>query len=250
MALQPRIIFRFGVITLDSEPLSESISKTSSEKVPDDCRVWIVEDHISINQMLEALLETLPGFKLVGACSDGKRALLAAERGEVDLVILDLMIPGEGGMNTLMKLNKLPEPPKVLIYSATATVHSLRLAIALGAYGYVEKSDRIEELRSGLKQVRIGAVHFSQGPSRLLTALIRTDRKVSGDTSELELDLLGLLARGLTLKEAAFEMKISQQKAYRIRQRLVDSAKARNSQDLTRYAIEIGLAGSAARGAD
>jgi DNA-binding response OmpR family regulator len=62
-----------------------------------DCRVWIVEDHLSISQMLEVLLQTMPGFKLAGACPDGAAAIEAAKRGEVDVVILDLMLPGEGG---------------------------------------------------------------------------------------------------------------------------------------------------------
>lgn len=211
------------------------------------CRVWIVEDHLSISQMLEVLLQTMPGFRLAGACADGMAAIEAAKRGEVDVVILDLMIPGEGGMNTLRKLNSLPEPPKVLIYSATATVHSLRLAVAHGAYGYVEKGDRIEELRSALTRVRAGGVHFSQGPSRWLISLFRAEKKPSDESAQLELELLGMFARGLTMKEAAFEMKISQQKAYRIRQLLMESAGAKNAQDLTRYAVEIGLAGRSPR---
>lgn len=244
---------------VSSTDISDSVVPVSTEKAKSSeaarrgvCRVWIVEDHWSISQMLEALLETMPGFVLAGASADGGPALEAAREGKVDVVILDLMLPGDGGMKTLADLNRLPAPPRVLIYSATATMHSLKLAVAHGAFGYVEKGDRIEELRLALERVRSpgGGVHFSQGPSRLLTELVRTDHKLSGEAARLELELLGLLARGLTLKEAAFELHISHQKAYRIRQQLMANAKARNAQDLIRYAVEIGLAGIASRRAE
>jgi DNA-binding CsgD family transcriptional regulator len=77
--------------------------------------------------------------------------------------------------------------------------------------------------------------------------LFRGERKPSDESAQLELELLGRFARGLTMKEAALEMKISQQKAYRIRQMLMESAGAKNAQDLTRYAMEIGLAGRSSR---
>jgi DNA-binding NarL/FixJ family response regulator len=123
-------------------------------------------------------------------------------------------------------------------------VQSLQLAMSYGAYGYIEKTDSIEELKKAIVRVQASGVHFSPGPGRLLTTLIRSGPVASGVEARNELRLLELFARGFSIKAAAFEMGITNQKAYRIRQSLMHRAQARNVQDLTRYAIEIGLLGA------
>lgn len=208
------------------------------------CRVWIVEDHVSVRQLLESFLAHLSGFVVVGASADDGPLLEVAPRGEVDLVILDLMIPGEGGITTLQKLGRQPQAPRVLIYSATVTVHSLKLAMAHGAYGYVDKTDSIHELRTALERVQAGGVHFSPRPSRLLVSLITPANADRERQETVELRVLELLARGRSIKEAAHQLEISAQKVYRLRQTLMERARAKNPQDLVRYAIEVGLVGA------
>jgi DNA-binding NarL/FixJ family response regulator len=203
-----------------------------------------VEDHISVRQLLETFVAYLPGFVVTGVSEEDGPALAAARRHEVDIVILDLMIPGDGGMNTLQRLMQLPQPPRVVIYSATVTVHSLKLAMAHGAYGYVDKSDSIEDLRTALQRVQAGGVHFSQRASQLLTTLLAPVSRENNEQERLELRVLELLARGATIKEAAHELKVSAQRVYRIRQLVMERAHARNAQDLIRYAIEVGLVGA------
>lgn len=208
------------------------------------CRVWIVEDHLSIRQLMESFVSLLPGFVVAGASPDAAPALGVARAGGVDIVILDLMIRGEGGIAALIKLRETPRPPQVMIYSATSTIHSLQLALAHGATGYVEKTDSLDELKLALSRLREGGMHFSPGPSRLLTSLLRPTPRGHGRSEETELKVLEKLARGMTIKEAAHELGLSTQKVYRVRATLMERANARSSQDLTRYAIEVGLVGA------
>lgn len=213
-------------------------------------RIWIVEDHISVRQLLEAFINLIPGFKVVGVSAGEGPAWEAAQRGEVDLVVLDLMIPGIGGINALQKLRALPAPPRVIIYSGTTTVHSLQLALAHGAAGYVDKGDSIEELKSGLQRVSEGGIYFSQGASRLMSSLMRSGPGGMLKLEPTEFRVLELLAGGYSIKDIAKEMKISDQKVYRTRQSLMERADARNAQDLVRYAFEIGLVGLHRAGAE
>ena len=208
------------------------------------CPVWIIEDHLSIRQLLESFLSLLPGFVVAGSSADAAPALGAARAGDIDIVVLDLMIRGDGGVAALRRFRELPRPPKVLIYSATSTVHSLQIALAHGAAGYVEKSDSLDELKLALGRVRQGGMHFSSGPSRLLAPLLRPAARDRGRTEDTELKVLEKLARGMTIKEAAHELKLSTQKVYRVRASLMERANAHSSQDLTRYAIEMGLVGA------
>lgn len=208
------------------------------------CRVWIIEDHLSIRQLLESFVSLQPGFVVAGSSPDAAPALSVARAGEVDLVILDLMIRGEGGIAAMIKLRALPRPPGVLVYSATSTVHSLQLALAHGATGYVEKTDSLEELKLALTRLREGGMHFSTGPSQLLTTLLRPSARGRARAEQTELQVLEKLARGMTIKEAAHELHLSTQKVYRVRASLMERADAHSSQDLTRYAIEVGLVGA------
>ena len=245
----------FGVFTgMNPKPVEEATRAPANLAGPGGAqtprRIWIVEDHISVRQLLEAFINLIPGFKVIGVSATEVPAWEAARRGEVDLVVLDLMIPGIGGINALHKLRALPAPPRVIIYSGTTTVHSLQLALAHGAAGYVDKGDSIEELKAGLQRVSEGGIYFSQGASRLMSSLMR-----SGPGGMLKLDptefrVLELLAGGYSIKDIAKEMKLSDQKVYRTRQSLMERAEARNAQDLVRYAFEIGLVGLHRAGAE
>jgi two-component system response regulator EvgA len=208
------------------------------------CRVWIIEDHLSIRQLLESFLGILPGFAVAGSSPDAEPAVAAAKRGDTDLIILDLMIRGEGGMAALQQFSGLPRPPRVLIYSATTTIHSLQLSLANGAAGYVEKSDSLDELKLALNRLREGGMHFSPGPSRLLASILRTPARTRKRADDVELKVLEKLARGNTIKATAHDLGLSVQKVYRLRQTLMNRSNVRTTQDLTRYAIEVGLVGA------
>jgi two-component system, NarL family, response regulator EvgA len=208
------------------------------------CRVWIIEDHLSIRQLLESFVGLIPGFTVAGSSPAAEPAVEAARADGVDVILLDLMIRGDGGVAALHRLAELPRPPRVLIYSATATIHSLQLSLAHGAAGYVEKSDSLDELKVALNRLREGGMHFSQGPSRLLTSLLRPPARSRKRSEDVELKVLEKLARGNTIKATAHDLGLSVQKVYRLRQTLMERANAHTPQDLTRYAIEVGLVGA------
>ncbi|MBM3842035.1 MAG: response regulator transcription factor [Verrucomicrobia bacterium] len=238
----------------DPQPIEDAARAAGSASAPAGAetprRIWIVEDHISVRQLLEAFINLIPGFKVVGVSAGKAPAWEASQRGEVDLVVLDLMIPGIGGINALQKLRALPVPPRVIIYSGTTTVHSLQLALAHGAAGYVDKGDSIEELKVGLQRVSEGGIYFSQGASRLMSSLMRSGPGGMLKLEPTEFRVLELLAGGYSIKDIAKEMKLADQKVYRTRQSLMERADARNAQDLVRYAFEIGLVGLHRAGAE
>ena len=242
----PRRVFRDEIEAV-TRPVSAPMPKPepkSSAASGRGCRVWITEDHLSIRQLLESFITLQSGFTVAGSSPDAAPALGAARAGEVDIVILDLMLRGDGGIAALVKLRELARPPRVLIYSATSTAHSLQLALTHGAAGYVEKSDSLEELSLALGRLRDGGMHFSAGPSRLLATLLRPEKRGRRRGENIELKVLEKLARGAAIKAAAHELGLSVQKVYRVRQTLMERANAHTPQDLTRYAIEMGLVGA------
>jgi two-component system invasion response regulator UvrY len=191
--------------------------------------------------LLENFFAVSPGFAFVGGSDSAEPALAAAAKGEVDLVVLDLLIRGEGGLLALQRIKDLPRPPSVLVFSATASIHSLRLAVMYGASGYLEKSAPLEEISTALRRIRAGGVHFGERPSQLLTTIMRSSSEASSALARNELRLLELMAAGKCFKTIAHEMSVSPQKVYRVRQSLMRRAGTRSTPDLIRYMVEIGL---------
>lgn len=218
--------------------------RSSPGQPPKPCRIWVVEDQAAAREFFLAFMATVPGFKTVGASERADPALAAAAEGRLDLVVLDLMLPDDGGMSALAKFRRLPNAPKALIYSATVTTHSVQMAISHGALGYVEKTEPLPELRAALERVRSGGMHLSPRASRMLCALVHPGAAGDPRPEPMECQMLELLARGATLKAVAFELKISYPKAHRLRQTLMTRARVARPADLVGYAAAIGLLGS------
>ncbi|MEY4939713.1 MAG: hypothetical protein RIQ93_1448 [Verrucomicrobiota bacterium] len=205
------------------------------------CRVWLVEDHAALRGLLESFFTLSTGFQLVGGSDSADPAIAAAEEGKIDLVVLDLLIPGRGGLLALQQLRHTARPPSVLIFSASASIHSLRLAVVYGASGYLEKSAPLEEVFTALRRIRAGGVHFGERPSQLLAAIMRSAAGPSSRLARQELLLLELMASGKSFKTIAAEMNVSPQKTYRVRKSLMRRCGALTTADLLRYMAKIGL---------
>lgn len=226
-------------------PCTPATEDGSTAKFAPGRKVWLVEDHACVRELMEIFFTTVPGFSLVGASVDAA-PILNFSRNDADIILLDLMIPGLGGLEAMRQLREQANPPQIIVFSGTATIHSVHAALSLGAVGYIEKSESLESLRAALARVDHGECYFSTGPSRILAQLARTcGRSLHGQLSaKRELHALSLFVRGETIKSVATDLRISVQTAYNIRQTLLERAHARNPLDLLHYAIEIGLLGS------
>lgn len=234
-----------SLMIIAKAPCTPATEDGSTAKFAPGRKVWLVEDHACVRELMEIFFTTVPGFSLVGASVDAA-PILNFSRNDADIILLDLMIPGLGGLEAMRQLREQANPPQIIVFSGTATIHSVHAALSLGAVGYIEKSESLESLRAALARVDHGECYFSTGPSRILAQLARTcGRSLHGQLSaKRELHALSLFVRGETIKSVATDLRISVQTAYNIRQTLLERAHARNPLDLLHYAIEIGLLGS------
>lgn len=211
-----------------------------------DLRTWIVEDHTAIRELLVDFIGRAPGYKIVGSGPLAEAALAAAREGQVDFIVLDLLLPKQTGLHALEELSQLPSKPRVMIFSGVTTVQTIEMCVQLGVVGYVEKNSPLQQMQAALARIRQGGVYFSEGASRVLGQLLHRKSAASAKRdvpNERQLKLVRMLARGMTMKEIAADMDLSEQYLYRLRQELFQEWNVRTDQQMVVRALQMGLLG-------
>ena len=184
-------------------------------------KVLVIDDHPLVQEGVSAALETLADNVTVMSARDGEQGLgLAAENPDLDLVLLDLALPGISGFNLIGKLHeKLPSLP-VVVLSALEDPENVRHAINAGAMGFVPKSAATKVLIEVLQQVLEGNVTVplalqSSGPpvSHALPGATDSQSGTEPDVALLtlrQLEVLSRVCQGKTNKQIATELGLSE----------------------------------------
>lgn len=171
---------------------------------PVSIRILIVDDHPVVVAGLANMLGTQPGLQVVGAASSGDEAIEFLKANTVDLVLLDLRMPGMNGLDTLRAIGRLQLEVRVIILTSFETDEDIYQAVQAGAQGYLLKDSPQADVITAIHAVFSGKRYFSSHiAARLAERMMRTD------LTARELEVLRMLARGLTNKEIGNALSIS-----------------------------------------
>lgn len=202
-------------------------------------RILIVEDHASTRLGVRQILqEEFPRLQ-PGEAADGEGALALLETQAWDLLLLDLSLPGRGGLEVLGEVHRRrPELP-VLVYSAHREEELALHVLRAGAAGYLCKERAPEELCQAVRQVLRGGAYFSrQLNQRLLgTAPSGPGPLPHEELSPREFQVLRLIAAGKSGKAAAAELGLSQKTVSTYRMRLLKKLRLQTTAELIQYAV-------------
>ncbi|HSG31854.1 MAG TPA: response regulator transcription factor [Thermodesulfobacteriota bacterium] len=169
--------------------------------------IFVADDHPIVKEGLITILNTQSDFKVVGEAMDGTKVVSGVEETNPDILVLDLEMPGMDGIEIIEKLNKSGCKAKAIIFTAYKTDDRIFSAFELGAKGYLLKGSPKEEIFDAVRNVYNGGTSVHPDV---------TDRLVKGVNQKLdkltprELDVMKSLSRGLTNKEIAYELFISE----------------------------------------
>jgi DNA-binding NarL/FixJ family response regulator len=164
----------------------------------------IVDDQIVVRAGFKSVLRSQVGLKVVGSVSSGEEALIFLEGCAIDVLLLDLHMPGLGGIGTLLALRKLPCPPQAIILSSFEPDEEICRAVEIGAVGYLRKDISCSEIIDAVRVVQSGGTYF---PEWIVARI--SERESQSSLSPRELEILEMVAKGLTNKEIGRAIQVS-----------------------------------------
>ena len=206
-------------------------------------RVLIVDDHAVVRAGLRRVLDGEPDIETVGEAADAERAVFEAIENAPDIVLLDVMMPGKGGIEGMPAILQAAPDARVLVLSMQDDPRYVREAFDAGASGYVLKEAADTEVVGAVRAVAAGDryLHPSLG-ARLFAAESEQRRRAADDPlSDREREVLGLLALGHTNQEIAKMLFISVRTAETHRAHIMRKLGLGSRAELVRYALAEGL---------
>lgn len=206
-------------------------------------RIVVVDDHAVVRAGLRLLLAAEADFDVVGDAGDASEAIFQVRAGQPDVILLDVVMPGESGIEVMPKLLHEAPGAKVLVLSMQDDPSYVRQAFAAGASGYVLKEAADSEVVGAVREVAGGGryVHPALG-ARLVTADAEARAAEDSDPlSDREREVLHLLALGHTNQEIAKLLFISVRTAETHRAHIMQKLRLATRAELVRYALTNGL---------
>ena len=206
-------------------------------------RVLIVDDHAVVRSGLSLVLASEDGLEVVGEAGSAREAIFEARALKPDIILLDVVMPDQSGLDILPTLLHEQPQARVLVLSMQDDPQYVRRAFAEGASGYVLKEAADTEVVSAIREVARGGryVHPELG-ARLIAAEADEERRAAEDPlSEREREVLRLLALGHTNQEIAKQLYISIRTAETHRAHIMQKLRLTTRAELVRYAIAQGL---------
>lgn len=212
-------------------------------------RVVIADDHAVVRAGLTALLEAQPDVEVVGEAADGDEACRMVDALAPDVVVMDLTMPGVGGIEATKRIRERGPAPRVLVLTMHDDPGFVRAAIDAGASGYLVKRAAGDELTTAVRRVHKGRLYLDvpMGEGGLTEALGTSGRTTSeADAALLKLsgrerEVLELLASGHTYQQAADALGISIKSVGTYRTRLADKLGLKTRAEIFRFAMNHGL---------
>lgn len=210
-------------------------------------RVVIADDHTILREGLRQLLAAAPGIEVAGEAADGHEALERARAGGFDVLLLDMSMPGKGGIELIKQIRAECPKLRLLVLSMHEETQYAVRAIRAGAAGYVTKDRAGPELVNAIRKVAAGGAHVDEvvAQALALAAMPGATSAPHERLSDREFEVFELLARGVSVTDIATRLHLSSKTVSTHKARLMEKLEIDNPAELVRYALRHGLGESA-----
>jgi two-component system invasion response regulator UvrY len=203
-------------------------------------RILIVDDHVMFREGLKEILSKHSDMKVVDEAGSGQEAIDKILKHKLDVVLLDISLPGRRGPELLREIKKNRSELSVLVLSMHPEDQYAVRMMKAGALGYMTKESAPEELISAIRRVASGGRYISSKLAEEMAVALDTNApKLPHQLlSNREFQVMRMLASGKSLKEIADEMIISEKTVTTYRARILEKMKLHNNVEITLYAVE------------
>lgn len=214
-------------------------------------RVLIADDHALFRNGLRKLLEAEEGFEVVGEASDGEMLVEMARQMQTDVVLLDLSMPRQDGMDALRELAAAEIPVRTLLLTASIDKTQIVQALKLGAYGVILKESTTQRLFDSIRCVMAGQYWVGRESVSDLVRALRSVSPTEGNSrsrqfglTPRELEIVTLVVAGYSNPDIAQRCSISEQTVKHHVSNIFDKLGVSNRLELALFAVNHGLTDS------
>lgn len=212
---------------------------------PEIIRILLVDDHLVLRAGLKALLDAETDMRVVGEAGTGEEAIEKAKSLKPDVVVMDLSMPGMGGLEATRQISELAQA-RVLVLTMHSEEEYLLPVLEAGGSGYVKKTSADEDLTNAIRTVARDEVFLYPNAAKLLLQGFR----VRGEDdqpdpleklTERERDVLAMTAEGYSSSEIGEKLFISPKTVDTYRSRIMEKLGLHHRSELVRFALNTGL---------
>lgn len=213
--------------------------------MPKAIRLLIVDDHAIVREGICSLLARRKDIEIVGQAMDGKQAIDAVARLHPDVVLMDITMPGMNGLEATREIHKSFPGTRILVLTQHENKEYIMPLLHAGAVGYISKRARANELIDAIRTVYNAGAYLPPSITQaVVTAIAESPGAGESEQSILtvrELQVVRLVAEGLSSREIAEHLSISVKTVDTHRANIMEKLGVHNSAELTKYAIRRGI---------
>jgi two-component system invasion response regulator UvrY len=203
-------------------------------------KILIADDHAVVRQGLKQILGGIPELSLVGEADNGESALDKLRAENWDVLVLDMSMPGRGGLDILKDVRRERPQTRVLVLSMHPEDQFAVRLLKAGASGYLTKESAPEELINAVRKVMTGGKYVSATLAEKLAFDVDrdADQPLHETLSDREFQVLRMMASGQTVQQIADELLLSAKTISTYRARVLEKLKLKSNAELIYYAIQ------------
>lgn len=206
-------------------------------------KVLLVDDHELVRSGIETMLNGEEDISVVAVCETGEKALEKVEECEPDVILMDIKMPGIGGVEACRRILQRRPEAKVVALSVCNDGPVPQQLLKMGAVGFVSKGSSFDEMVKAIRTVMSGARYLCTEVANNLAfqGLEQEEGSPFGKLSQRETQVVNLILQGKSIKEMADALVISDKTVNTYRYRLYEKLKVKNDVELTRLAVKFDL---------
>jgi len=204
-------------------------------------KLLIADDHpIVRNGIKDIILDFCSSTCIIEEAEDAHEVVQKVITNDYDIIILDISMPGGGGLNALKQIKQAKPETKVLMLSIYNDEQYINRSLKAGASGYLTKSVASDELELAIRKVLSGEKYLSSEVAAKMATFIYSDKEKAKHEhlSEREFQVFNLIVKGYTTSEAAEELHISPKTVSTYRDRIMDKMEMSRNSELIHYALK------------
>jgi DNA-binding NarL/FixJ family response regulator len=206
--------------------------------------VLIVDDHAVFRRGLELVLADEPGLQIVGEAGDGLEAIERAADLLPDVVVMDVRMPGVGGIEAARRIRHAQPATKIVMLTGSEDEEDLFAAVRVGATGYLLKEAAVEELAGAVRAVARGQALITPsmatkllGEFNLLSRRVDSQHDAAPKLTDRETEVLRLVATGMSNKEIAAQLVIAENTVKNHVRNILEKLQLRSRMEAAMYAV-------------